>query len=753
MIGVLGMGVIIAELSLVLAAIGALAQIPGLKWLINEGAELMQGIGNAIGSFIGGIVGGFMSGVSSSFPQIGTDLSAFMTNIQPFIDGARKIDASTMEGVKALAEVILILTAANILDGLTSWFTGGNSLSGFADELVPFGRAMKAFSDEVSGIDSETVANAAIAGKTLAEMADTLPNTGGVLGFFAGENDMEAFGEQLVPFGRAMKAFADEVTGLNAGVVTEAATAGKALAEMADTVPNSGGVVGFFAGENDIEAFGKQLIPFGKAMKDFSFAVTGLRADVIQNSVTAGQALMELAGTVPNTGGVVSWFTGDNDLITFGEQLVPFGKAMKDYSIAVTGLNGDVVVNSANAAKALVELSNNLPNSGGIVSWFTGDNDLASFGEKLISFGESFASYYSSVKTVNTIKLSAVVTEFRNLVDLANGIKKVDTKGMSTFSKDLTALGKSGVDGFIGAFTDAYSKVTDTATTMITTFINGANSKKKGLTETFANIVQAVITEIKGKQSLFITAANTLMTKFVEGVKSQNTAVKESFTSVLSGAISGIKGYYDRFRSSGAYLVEGFAAGISANMYKAETKARDMAAAAVRAAQRRLEVKSPSRVFYGIGNYAGLGFVNALSDYESKSYDAGSRIAESAKDGLNKAISQITDIINSDIDIQPTIRPVLDLSDVETGTGRLNALFSRTQAMSNFGISAISSINKRAQKIDEEYKQNERGRGNTSITNEFVVHAVIREEADIRKISEKLYDLQERANRVSGKFA
>ena len=46
--------------------------------------------------------------------------------------------------------------------------------------------------------------------------------------------------------------------------MTEAATAGKALAEMADTVPNSGGVVGFFAGENDIEAFGKQLIPFGK---------------------------------------------------------------------------------------------------------------------------------------------------------------------------------------------------------------------------------------------------------------------------------------------------------------------------------------------------------------------------------------------------------------------------------------------------------------------------------------------------------
>ena len=47
-------------------------------------------------------------------------------------------------------------------------------------------------------------------------------------------------------------------------------------------------------------------------------------------------------------------------------------------------------------AKALVELSNNLPNSGGIVSWFTGDNDTASFGEQLVSFGQSFAAYYNS---------------------------------------------------------------------------------------------------------------------------------------------------------------------------------------------------------------------------------------------------------------------------------------------------------------------------------------------------------------------
>ena len=103
-----------------------------------------RGIGTAIGKFVGGIVGGFMSGVSSQFPQIGSDLSGFMTNVQPFLDGAASIDPAMLDGVKALAETILILTAANILDGLTSWFTGGSSLSGFAEEMVPFGKSYEA---------------------------------------------------------------------------------------------------------------------------------------------------------------------------------------------------------------------------------------------------------------------------------------------------------------------------------------------------------------------------------------------------------------------------------------------------------------------------------------------------------------------------------------------------------------------------------------------------------------------------------
>lgn len=725
MVGVLGMGLVIAELALVLAAVGALAQIPGLQWLINEGGNLLQGIGTAIGKFIGGIVGGFMSGVSSQFPQIAADLSGFMTNIQPFIQGASAIDPSMMDGVKALAETILILTAANILEGLTSWFTGGSSLTGFAEELVPFGTAMKQFSDEIAGIDGEVVANAAVAGKTLAEMAATLPNSGGVVGFFAGENDMGAFGDQIVPFGEAMKAFADSVAGLDASVVTEAANAGKAMAEMASTIPNSGGVVGFFAGENDMDAFGEQLVPFGEAMKEFSIAVTGLNADVVVNSVTAGKALMELANTVPNSGGLVAFFTGENDLDMFGEKLVPFGEAMKQYSIAVTGLDANVVVNSANAAKALVELSNNLPNSGGIVSWFTGDNDIASFGEKLVSFGQSFAAYYASISTVDVAKLSGVVAQFRNLVDLANGITSVDTSGMSRFAQDLTNLGNSGIEGFINAFNNASSRVSAAATSMLTTFINAANAQKSAVVSTFTTMVNSVISSLTSQQYQFTTIGSTMMTNFITGIRgkdslarntflttingclttlrnkfyefntvgqavitnliagirSKDQTARDTFVQIVSRCLTAIRNKYTDFYNAGKYLVEGFADGITANTYLAEARARAMAAAAARAAERELDEHSPSKVGYRIGDFFGLAFVNAISDYADKSYKAGTNMAAAAKNGLSNAISKIREFVDGEMEVQPTIRPVLDLSEVRSSAGRLTAILSRSQAM------------------------------------------------------------------------
>lgn len=106
-------------------------------------------------------------------------------------------------------------------------------------------------------------------------------------------------------------------------------------------------------------------------MNAFSMAIKGMDANLVTEAAIAGQALAEMATTIPNTGGIVSWFTGNNNMDDFANQLVPFGRAMKDFSDAVRGVDPDSIVNSATAGKSLVELANTVPNTGGVVSWFT----------------------------------------------------------------------------------------------------------------------------------------------------------------------------------------------------------------------------------------------------------------------------------------------------------------------------------------------------------------------------------------------
>ena len=524
MVGVLGLGVVMAELAVVLAAIGGLAQIPGLDWLIGEGGKLLQTIGNAIGGFIGGIVGGFMGGISAPFPQIGADLAAFMTNVQPFIDGARGIDAAMLDGVKALTEAILLITAADLLEGLTSWLTGGSSLSAFAGELVPFGEAMMKFSNSIAGLDGNLVSTAAIAGKTLAEMAATLPNRGGIAGFFTGENDMDEFGNQLVGFGGSMMRFAASIKGLDADAVNNAAIAGKAMAEMAATLPNTGGAVAFFAGDNDMSAFGDQLVPFGEAIKAYSDAVTGLDVDAVKNSAIAGQAMAELAATLPNTGGAVAFFAGDNDMATFGAQLASFGVSMKNYSKSVSGLDSDAVANSAIAGKTLVELANTIPNTGGLVAFFTGDNDLETFGDQLVPFGEAMKAYSDSVTGMDGEAVTASATAAKALAELQaslpniGGVVDFFTGGndLETFANGLLPFGEG-----MKAYADS---VTGLDAGAVSASITAAQA---------LSALQASLPHVGGVLEFF-TGENDLGA-FADGVLSFGLAMK-----AYGGAVSGI---------------------------------------------------------------------------------------------------------------------------------------------------------------------------------------------------------------------
>ena len=119
-----------------------------------------------------------------------------------------------------------------------------------------------------------------------------------------------------------------------------------------------------------------------------------------------------------------------------------------------------------------------------------------------------------------------------------------------------------------------------------------------------------------------------------------------------------------------------------------------MASAALEAAKEALREKSPSKAFYEVGDYAGQGFVNALDDSNNTAYDSGYMMADYARKGLSKAIAKIQSLMNIDGDIQPTISPVVDLSNVERGTAAIRGMFGRPLSISaSTSFSGMASVN------------------------------------------------------------
>lgn len=607
MTGVLGMGVVITELAVVLAAIGALAQIPGLEWLISEGGQFLQTVGNAIGGFVGGIVGGFMSGVSSSFPQIGADLSSFMTNVKPFIDGARSISPDMLTGVKALTEAIILITAADLLEGLTSWLTGGSSLSDFAEQLVPFGEAMMKFSNTISGLDGDLVSTAAIAGKTLAEMAATLPNTGGVVGFFVGENDMEEFGNQLSGFGKSMMDFADSIKGLDSNAVQNAAIAGKAMAEMAATLPNTGGAVSFFTGNNDMDTFGDQLVPFGKAIKEYSNAVAGLDADAVVNSATAGQALVELANTIPKCGGLAEVFTGSNSLTAFGDDIIQFGEDLSAYANAIKDVKPEIVTASANAAQALSNLATGLPDSSLFDKWFGGDQTLASFGKDIASFGTGMGNYYSKVASIDLTKLSGVVAQVWSLVDLAKGIQGVDASGLSSFGNSLKIMANTGISEFTSAFSNSTAEVSKAVQGMLSSVSVSITNGKTLTTPGMESVMKSLADVVTKKATEINNSVTTMMKGVATTIRSSDSSIKSAMQTALSGAVTTVNSLKPQFETAGENAGQGFVNGIRSMLDSSSAAGRSLALAALNAAKKALDSHSPSREFIHLGENMGEG--------------------------------------------------------------------------------------------------------------------------------------------------
>ena len=274
MLGVIGLGAFIAELALVLTAIGALTKIPGLKELIDNGGNLLQSIGNAIGKFIGGIAGGISEGFSSSLPNLANNLSRFMTNLKPFINGLSSIDSKLIQSSKHFVELMLMVTATKLINQLSEFLTGGNTFDHFSNQLKIFGIGLNNFASVTSGINSSKVSESIKLGTDLAKMAANMP-VDGILKRWKKNKNFDDFSKNICSFGTSMVSFNDIVSKINCKQMSELVSIFNSLITGLDIAINNSGNLGIVS---------KGFISFGFSIKSLFNNINSLNNvdDVVQ---------------------------------------------------------------------------------------------------------------------------------------------------------------------------------------------------------------------------------------------------------------------------------------------------------------------------------------------------------------------------------------------------------------------------------------------------------------------------------------
>ena len=161
---------------------------------------------------------------------------------------------------------------------------------------------------------------------------------------------------------------------------------------------------------------------------------------------------------------------------------------------------------------------------------------------------------------------------------------------------------------------------------------------------------------------------------------------------MATSAASAVRGKYSSFYGAGQSLANGFANGISANSFLAAAQARAMADAAEQAARDALDINSPSKVFDKIGRRVPEGFANGIGRFGGLVRNSIGSMTSTAMDETKTALARLGRYINSDMDVNPTIRPVMDLSGVESGVGAISGMLGKTMSIGvNPNMNAVSS--------------------------------------------------------------
>ena len=637
-------------------------------------------------------VGGLLQGITGrgDLGDFGGQISWYCKNIARAASSISDIKSENVDNLEEIASVgkafsALQSTVQPIL-GLKQALTGTKDLGDFGLQVSLYCNLLKMGISAVKGIKPEGIDNLesiANAGSAFSNLQKTVQPILGLKQALTGTKDLGDFGLQVSLYCNLLKMGISAVKGIKPeGIenLESLASVGQIFSQLQSTVEPAG-LLQTLLGKKDLSSFGTQVSWF---ISQIQMAISSIpedfdvNVDAIQKIVTVGNMLAELQKALPED----TFFDSKMNLSQFGTKIVSFGIAMSNFASSVADIDTGNISKVVTIGKRLSTLMDSLKNID--ISGLSKFKSIKDIGSTLNDFASSI--------TFDTGAVSSAVSSANRLKSFINGLKDLDTSGISKFQSAISKLGQTDISSAASSLSKGAGQMAKVGSSMTKSLTSGLKSGSGAAGSAASSLVKNMSSKLSGSAGQFSSAGTKLIAAFIKAINAKKGMASAAARAVASGAASAMSGSSGRGYIYGSMLGQGYVNGVRAKVSAAYAAGYAVGAAGARGIAAGQHSRSPSRLAYKWGVYLGEGYVNGAQTMVKSASKVGHRMGSAATQSLADSSRKLSKMVDMSFDSSPTIRPVIDMTDIKKQANSISTLFSDPLMSSTGNIRAIRTI-------------------------------------------------------------
>lgn len=225
-------------------------------------------------------------------------------------------------------------------------------------------------------------------------------------------------------------------------------------------------------------------------------------------------------------------------------------------------------------------------------------------------------------------------------------------------------------------------KIVEAAVLIIVTLVNALIVLIPFLVDAGLQILEGILQGISDHIERITTLAILILAHFIQGLADGLPTLLQAGADYILAFINGvadtIRKNRQKFVDAALNIADAITGGLSTGLLNGASKVISAVTSLISnipaAIKNILGIRSPARVAIDLMELVGDGMVIGLANSEAPVTTAAEGVGNAAVSGLKKSLSGIGDALTEGIDMAPTIKPIVDLSDIQNASKQIPGL-------------------------------------------------------------------------------